>query len=269
MRSNKHNKKSFWWALLFILPLVLLVYENLAKQNNHPSLVGSIKHLFSTNENQLQQELPANAKPVKKKKVINKLSIKSVSKSKKAQDKKQDQRVKSAQIKKKDSGDKKASKEKSLVEGTNSKGKLKLPNMIIDVEGEISEALLVSLLLNNKAELIAHSEEGGVYRFELEDNKISSGRFLGVYDIKNISDGVLSLPVQWKAELQSYYEIASLSNSSPTIELRLAKNTYQHLVSQQIEAQSSSTKQVKETVFGLRLGENGIASFALKEVEKL
>ncbi len=263
------NNKSFWLALLFILPLVLLVYENLAKQNNHPSLVGGIKQLFSSDEKQVLPEQSAKVESAKKKKVINKLSIKSVSKSKEVQEKKQDQRMKSAQIKKKDSGNKKAPKEKSMVEGTNSKGKLKLPNMIIDVEDEISEPLLVSLLLNNKAELIAHSKKGGVYRFELEGNKITSGRFRGVYDYKNISDGVLALPEHWRSKLQNHYELASLSDSTPTIELRLAKNTYKELVSQQIEAQSSSSTPITATIFGLSLGKDGIASFSLKEVKKL
>lgn len=258
-------------AIMIILPIAILIYERLAQQNNHPSIVDLAISALAEGTGIVKEQkdssrasIAPNIDNYPNQKAMPKLSIKAAGDKEKG-DKEvngvvKEQKLRS--IKNEKLSEKMDSKpEDALSKGNNPDGKLNLPNL--SFQGELTEDLVYLMLIEGKAKIISKSSNLGYYEYVLEEGDLEQGRFRGLISIDNLSDRSIELSGYWDVLLGPRYQRVTQDNSPSTFELRFTRSFNQYLAQQQ-QAQLKALGHLDETIFNISV-QNDKTQFMLIE----
>lgn len=259
-------------ALLIVLPIALFIYERLAPQNNHPSLVEKMqalallvvpapkegKEVMDKENSNPELDTAHNKNTPPESKVIPKLSIKATAQEKEVADtaiRDKDEQPKFRSIQHEQFANKvEKPNDEIFSKGDNLDGEINLPSL--SFQGELTERLVYLMLLEGKAKIISKSEHMGNYEYIVKGNTLKQGRFRGLDSIDSLSDRSIELSGRWDALLRPRYQRATQDNISSTFELRFTRTFNQFLAQQQIQAQQKAGKPIRETAFNISINNN-------------
>lgn len=260
-------------SLLIVLPIALFIYERLAPQNNHPSLVDKMQVLASlvvpaSNEDkevmdkdnsnpELDIAYNKNSSPPESK-IIPKLSIKATEQEVKDADapiRNKDEESKFRSIQHEQFSHKvEKPDDETLSKGDNLDGEINLPSL--SFQGELTEELIYLMLIEGKAKIISKSEHMGNYEYIVQGSTLKQGRFRGLDSVDSLSDRSIELSGRWDGLLRPRYQRATQDSMSPAFELRFTRTFNQFLAQQQIQAQQKAGKPIRETAFNISINNN-------------
>lgn len=260
-------------ALLIVLPIALMIYERLAPQNNHPSLVDKVESLIMSDapkpnkegdladENHIPLDIDINEKTsATEPKATPKLSIKAAAQDKQVEvtdsiDIADRQRLRSIQQPQKEPVNKLEDVNKDIhSDGNNLDGEINLPNL--SFKGELTEELMYLMLVEGKAKIISKSQSNGNHDYIIQGETLKQGRFSGLDSIDSLSDRSIELSESWDGLFKPRYQRATQNTIPSTFELRFTQSFNQYLAQQQLKAQEQAVKPIKETVFSFRIKNN-------------
>jgi hypothetical protein len=260
-------------ALLIVLPIALFIYERLAPQNNHPSLVEKMQSLAllvipapkegkeAMDKAKSNPELDTahnKNSPSPESKVIPKLSIKATAKDIKIADttiRDKDEQPKWRSIQHEQLADKvEKSNDDIFSKGDNLDGEINLPSLLF--QGKLTEELVYLMLAEGKAKIISKSAHMGNYEYIVRGNTLKQGRFRSLESIDSLSDRSIELSGRWDVLLRPRYQRATQDSISSTFELRFTRTFNQFLAKQQRQAQLQAGKPITETAFNISISNN-------------
>jgi len=250
-------------AIMIILPIAILIYERLAPQNNHPSIIDlALSALAEDTSVAIEQKdstsanIAPNVDSPSNLKAIPKLSIKAAGHKKKIdreiKDEVKEQKLRSIQ------NEQRTNKIESihddvLSKGNNPDGEINLPNL--SFQGELTEELVYLMLIEGKAKIISTSTYVGNYEYVLEGGGLKQGRFRGLISVDNLSDRSIELNGYWNVLLGPRYQRATQDSLPSKFELRFTRSFNQHLAQQQ-QAQLKALGPLDETIFNVSVLNN-------------
>jgi hypothetical protein len=259
-------------ALLIVLPIALFIYERLAPQNNHPSLVDKMqalallvipapkegKEVMDKEEGNPELDTAHNKNTPPESKVIPKLSIKATAQEIEVADtaiRDKDEQPKFRSIQHEQLANKvEKANDDIFSKGDNLDGEINLPSL--SFQGELTERLVYLMLLEGKAKIISKSEHMGNYEYIVKGNTLKQGRFRGLDSIDSLSDRSIELSGRWGVLLRPRYQRATQDSISSTFELRFTRTFNQYLAQQQRQAQQQAGKPITETAFNISINNN-------------
>lgn len=261
---NKPKTTSAVIALLIVAPIGLFIYEHLATQNNHPSLVAKVQSIFvpppsiaQAQNNKLTAQRESSKESIKPedKAIIQKISIKAASREVDAMEETtlEEQTTYHTIQKASVPAPLEGISEEPLSDGNNIDGEVNLPNLTFT--GDITEELLFSIVKEGKAMIIA-STENADYEYALVGDSLSKGRFVSIQSTYMLSDRFVELPPKWQQWFQPRYNPVARDTSPMYIRLRFTRAFNQALAQEQIQAQKMSKQTVKTTVFAIDVVNN-------------
>jgi hypothetical protein len=266
-KNSKQKVKLNFIALLMVLPIALFIYEYIAPQNNHPSVIGKIQALVFMLFPQQEEKEPKEGigdmkdeeeaiktdKPPKPK-VTPKLSIKASTKKNNDVTKEDNKlKVRSTQ-QTQTTKDNKIIEDEVLSEGNNLEGELNLPSL--SFQGEFTEELLYLMLTEGKAKVISKSPQMGNYEYEVQGNTFKQGRFHRLTTVDGLSDRSIALEGEWEFLLRPRYQRVTLDSMPSIFELRFTTAFNQQLAQHQLQAQQQAEQPLKETAFNISINNN-------------
>jgi len=260
-------------ALLVVLPIALFIYERLAPQNNHPSLIEKIqelallvvpapkegKEVMDKGKSNPELDVALNKhNKTSKSKTIPKLSIKATAQEKQVADtiiKDVDEQPKWRSIQHEQLANKvEKSNDDVFSKGDNLNGEINLPNL--SFQGELTEELLYLMLNEGKAKIISKSAHMGNYEYIVQGNTLKQGRFRSLESIDSLSDRSIELSGHWDALLRPRYRRATQDTMLSIFELRFTRSFNQYLAQQQRQAQQQAGKPITQTAFNISINNN-------------
>lgn len=259
---NHPQRTALYGAILIIAPLALIIYENLASHNGHPSVINAISEIITNNNPEKQEDIPLTETKKIVKKSLKKINIKASNPETTTAKTKDDKRFVSLQKKPPSAVQKVLDKteNKALSVGNNIKGSVDLPNLIL--EGELSEEVLGLLLKHAQAYIIVNQ----THYYDIKKNDSLWGGSFNILqdsDIEMLSNRNFNLPTELSSKLDTRYQLAMLGVAHESkYSLRFTRKVNHHLVKVQLSAQEKASSLLEETTFIMAI-ENGHVTFTL------